>query len=155
MKADQKRQSERSCFVAFTMGKQYDSELFTKAVISLSEVVVSRHFAQSLVSREDLIAVGVEKAIRSLRASHFNPQSNIRGYLYTGIRNEVGNYLKREQRRGGLPVSFRRILCTASHENFVVLKMDIERQFEKVQQRFQSCGVKDDRYEKLSWRTAL
>lgn len=78
-------------------GKLILSEYNLEAINNLVEVVVNKHFAL-YNEQEELISVGFLKCLELLEGHEFDPlkyphKSALKNFLYTGIRNEVGNYL--------------------------------------------------------------
>ena len=64
---------------------------------ALCEIVLNKHYSYVELSvREDLISVGHLKILEMLNKKEFNPtRSSLKNYLYTCVRNEMGNYLYR------------------------------------------------------------
>lgn len=67
---------------------------------TLCEIVLNKHF--SYVRRsgfsdeaDDLMSEGYLKCIKLLRSGRFDVTKSLKNYLYTGVRNEMGNYLNR------------------------------------------------------------
>ena len=68
-----------------------------EALENLVNVVVNKHFSH-YNELEDLVSVGLLKCIELLEVNAFDPvkypaKSALKNFLYTGIRNEVGNYI--------------------------------------------------------------
>lgn len=66
----------------------------------LCEIVLNNHYAYvAYCDREDLVAEGMLKCIELLRKGTFDPnRASLKNFLYTGIRNEMGNYLYRHKK---------------------------------------------------------
>ena len=64
-------------------------------ICNLCDIVISRHFySNPSYDKEDLKQVGLYKALSLLKRSNYNPtKASLFNYLYTGIRNEIHNYV--------------------------------------------------------------
>lgn len=78
---------------------------FTDKVIDelqqLSEIVCNNHFGYvGYHDREDLISEGKRKALELILSKRFDPSygSPLRNFIYTGMRNEMTNYLYSKKR---------------------------------------------------------
>lgn len=59
----------------------------------LTEIVFQKHFSALTMHKEDLISIGMIKAITMLERGDFNSEKgNMINYLYSGIRNSMHNY---------------------------------------------------------------
>lgn len=71
-----------------------NEEILAKKLITLSEIVVRKHFYASANDKEDLVSIGVLKALKMIRSNNFeNSKGNFATFLYTGMRNDMHNYL--------------------------------------------------------------
>lgn len=71
-----------------------NEEVLAKKLITLSEIVVRKHFYASANDKEDLVSIGVLKALKMIRSNNFeNSKGNFATFLYTGMRNDMHNYL--------------------------------------------------------------
>lgn len=138
-----RKKLETKAMIAYSTGGTYDQEILAKCLTSLSEAVVSKHYG-SYRGREDLVSSGVLKALCLLRAPFFDPKKNVRGFLYTGIRNEVGNLLRRDSRTSPVAPRSDHFGSSRSQDDEVVLAAEYERQCSKILGRFQACGVNID-----------
>ena len=66
-----------------------------KNICNLCDIVMARHFySNPAFDKEDLKQVGLYKALSLLQRSNYNPKkASLFNYLYTGIRNEIHNYV--------------------------------------------------------------
>lgn len=85
------------------------SEEVIKQIKQLTEIVVNNHFSYvGYYDREDLLLEGMAKALELIQEGKFDPSfyssdnPSMKNYLYTGIRNEMSNYLYRNKKE--LPV---------------------------------------------------
>ena len=61
---------------------------------TLSEIIVRKHFYASVNEREDLISIGILKALTLISEGKFSSErGNFATFLYTGMRNDMHNYL--------------------------------------------------------------
>lgn len=76
-------------------GEVVISEIGYANLNDLCDIVLNVHYSYVLpVDREDLVSVGVIKALELLKAGCFDVErSSLKNYLYTGIRNEMKNYI--------------------------------------------------------------
>lgn len=67
---------------------------------NLCEVVLNTHYSyiRDPDLREDLKQEGYIKALELIKRGNYAPNHNLRTYLYTGIRNEMRNFLYRDNR---------------------------------------------------------
>lgn len=150
----EKRKLELLALIAFSQGRDYNAEVLTECLFSLSEAVVSIHYS-GYWDREEMVSVGVEKALSLLKEPYFEPSKNIRGFLYTGIRNEVGNYLRRNSRT--LPVSPEsdRLGVVQAPDDKVLLEVEYQTQRDRILGRLHIYGITDDRYRHTVRNAAL
>lgn len=80
-------------------------EVLGEKLMVLTEIVISRHFYASGYLFEDLCSIGVVKALSMIRDGHFDrSKGNFVSFLYTGIRNEVHNFLYHENKKDTDPI---------------------------------------------------
>ncbi len=76
-----------------------NDELMYEKLVGLCSMIISRHFYANHSEREDLISTGVLKALTMLDTGYWDPsKGKLMSFLYTGIRNEMHNYLYRISR---------------------------------------------------------
>ncbi len=86
-----------------------DDELLYKNLSDLCSIIISRHFYANHNEREDLMSVGIIKALEMLNAGHWDPfKGRLMSFLYSGIRNDMHNYLYRVSRE---------VLCDEYHDD--------------------------------------
>jgi hypothetical protein len=69
-------------------------EVLGEKLIQLAEIVVRKHFYASLKDKDDLVSVGVLKALNLINANSWTKQrGSFVNYIYSGMRNEMHNYL--------------------------------------------------------------
>ena len=72
---------------------------FTKDILDqidkLSDIVVNRHYAKmNAIDKEEMKSLAVLKAIKLIKEGSFDcSKSSIKNYLYTGMRNEMSNFI--------------------------------------------------------------
>lgn len=72
---------------------QNEDEL-SKKLITLAEIVFRKHFYASSEEKEDLVSVGVLKAVKMINDNIFDKsKGNFATLIYTGMRNDMHNYL--------------------------------------------------------------
>lgn len=65
-----------------------------KKLMTLAEIVVRKHFYASSEEKEDLVSIGVVKALEMIKEGTFSSnKGNFATYIYTCMRNEMHNYL--------------------------------------------------------------
>ena len=63
-------------------------------MITLAEIVFRKHFYASSEEKEDLVSVGVLKAVKMINDNIFDKsKGNFATLIYTGMRNDMHNYL--------------------------------------------------------------
>lgn len=64
---------------------------------NLAQIIANRHFISYINSdSSDLIEVGVLKAVELIKSGVYDKnRTSLKNYLYTGMRNEMKNYLNR------------------------------------------------------------
>ncbi len=76
-----------------------DEQLLSEKLMDLASIVFTRHFYANYDEREDLISVGVLKALSLLEEGNFvSSKGKLLSFLYTGMRNEMHNYIYRISR---------------------------------------------------------
>lgn len=69
-------------------------DALAQKIMTLAEIVVRKHFYASENEKEDLRSIGILKAYTMLSEGNFdNSKGNLATYLYTGMRNDMHNYL--------------------------------------------------------------
>lgn len=72
----------------------HDENVLAEKLITLAEIIVRKHFYASVNDKEDLVSIGVMKALCMIKDEKFSPsKGNFTTYLYTGMRNDMHNYL--------------------------------------------------------------
>lgn len=145
---------EREAMIAFAKGESYHQEALADGLRSLSEAVVSIHYP-TFPERTELVSIGIDRAISLLKAPFFDPRKNIRGFLYTGIRNEVGNHLRKEARSVAVPSSLMHLNPSPFEAEDVLWEIEFEKRYDEIRDRFRACGVMDDQYHNTSRGAAL
>lgn len=82
-------------------GEPYISDKVTDEIQKLSEIVCNNHFGYvDYHDREDIIVEGILKALEMIYSKKFDPDygAPLRNFIYTGMRNEMKNYLYRKKR---------------------------------------------------------
>jgi len=71
-----------------------DPDVLGKKLMTLVEIVISRHYYASQSYIDDLRSVGLVKAMSLIHEGNFDKsKGNFVTYLYTGIRNDLHNHL--------------------------------------------------------------
>lgn len=78
-----------------------DPEVLGEKLFTLAEIVVARHYyASSARFFDDMRSVAVLKALSMIKDDHFDKKKgNFASFIYTGMRNEVHNFLYHENKR--------------------------------------------------------
>ena len=81
-------------------GEIKDELLFLKHCRKLAEIVCNKHYEYvKYHDRDDLYSVAVMKAYDLVSKGEYNIESgSLKSYLYTGMRNEMKNYLYKNSR---------------------------------------------------------
>jgi len=75
------------------------TEEVCKEIMKLAEIVVNKHFSGYSYDKEELRSVAILKGIELLKAGTYRSEkASLKNYLYTGMRNEVGNFLYRDKK---------------------------------------------------------
>ena len=83
--------------LAYTQGKSFNSKHLQESLTGVARLVLRRHYGNH-IHDEDLEALGVCKGLHLLKSSHVKKSGDLFNFLYAGMRNEIGNWLKREKR---------------------------------------------------------
>lgn len=71
-----------------------NEEILANKIMDLCSIVFRRHFYANEDDKDDLISVGILKSYSLIREGRFNNEKGkILNFLYTGIRNEMHNYI--------------------------------------------------------------
>lgn len=69
-------------------------DVLAQKIMTLAEIVVRKHFYASENEKEDLRSIGILKAYTLLAEGNFDSsKGNLATFLYTGMRNDMHNYL--------------------------------------------------------------
>lgn len=85
-----------------------DYDLLGEKLLDLSGIVFRKHFYASYRDKDDLVSIGVLKALSLLDGGNFDERKGtLLNFLYTGMRNEMHNYLyhKNKKIKVGVEVS--------------------------------------------------
>lgn len=76
-----------------------DNEVLGDKLVDLAGIVFRKHFYASMGDKEDLISVGILKAISLIKGGNWNEsKGTVLNYLYAGMRNEMHNYLYHQRK---------------------------------------------------------
>lgn len=71
-----------------------NKDVLGEKLITLAEIVVRKHYYASYKDKEDLVSVGVLKALNLIAGGGWSKsRGSFHSYLYSGMRNEIHNYL--------------------------------------------------------------
>jgi hypothetical protein len=77
-----------------------DNEILGAKLVDLSGIVFRKHFYANMGDKEDLLSVGVLKAYTLIKNGNFcENKGTVLNYLYTGMRNEMHNYLYHQKKK--------------------------------------------------------
>ena len=69
-----------------------NEEVLSKKLITLAEIIVRKHFYASTADKDDLVSIGVLKAIRMIHSDNFrSDRGNLCTFFYTGMRTDIHN----------------------------------------------------------------
>lgn len=69
-------------------------DVLGEKLIQLAEIVVRKHFYASVRDKDDLVSVGVLKALQLIQGNSWTKQKgSFVNYIYSGMRNDMHNYL--------------------------------------------------------------
>lgn len=69
-------------------------DILGEKLIQLAEIIIRKHFYASYADKDDLVSVGVLKALTLIHEDKWTKaKGNFMTYIYTGMRNEIHNYL--------------------------------------------------------------
>lgn len=72
-------------------------DVLAQKLITLSEIIIRKHFYASVRDKEDLVSVGVLKAYEMINSGNFDmTKGKFTSFIYTGMRNSIHNYLYHE-----------------------------------------------------------
>lgn len=80
--------------LALTNKDLNDENALANKLVTLAEIIVRKHFYSSKEDKDDLVSIGVLKAISMIKSGRFDAKKgNLCTFLYTGMRNDMHNYL--------------------------------------------------------------
>ena len=82
----------------YILHEPYDEHLLFSTLQDIARLVIHRHFSSHLYRFDDLESLGIEKAVVMLQRADTSVHKNLVNFLYTGMRNSIGNDIKRERR---------------------------------------------------------
>ena len=60
----------------------------------LAEIIVRKHFYASYEVKDELVSIGIVKAVKMINSDKFDPKKgNLCSFLYTGMRNDMHNWM--------------------------------------------------------------
>jgi hypothetical protein len=77
-----------------------DISTIGEKLLDLAGIVFRKHFYASYEEKEDLISIGVLKALTLISGGTFdNEKGKVINFLYTGMRNEMHNYIYHKNKK--------------------------------------------------------
>ena len=71
-----------------------DPDTLGKKLITLAEIIIRKHFYASWKDKDDLVSVGVLKALTLIHTGSWTKaRGSFLNYIYSGMRNDMHNYL--------------------------------------------------------------
>ena len=71
-----------------------NSTVLCNKLVTLAEIIVRKHFYASLKEKDDLVSIGVLKALSLIKAGSWSRgKGSLVNYIYAGMRNDMHNYL--------------------------------------------------------------
>ena len=84
-------------------------------LMDLAGIVFRKHYYASYGEKDDLISVGVLKALSLIKGGNFSEnKGTLLNFLYTGMRNEMHNYLYHQKKK----VKCEEMISEASNDNY-------------------------------------
>lgn len=83
---------------SYVRREPYNEKFLWQTIKEITALVIKRHFS-SFGYRDDFFSVATLKALTLLKAPYAVANNNLINFLYTGIRNEIGNNLRGEKNR--------------------------------------------------------
>lgn len=97
-RASESQMIDMNQVIAFAENRKYDPRAFLETLDDIIRVVIRRHFPYG--DYEEFRSIGLERCIKLLRSDYVDLQSkSLLNFLYTGIRNEISNYIRSRQKR--------------------------------------------------------
>jgi hypothetical protein len=84
-------------FSQYASGQYYNTKKLVESVKNIVKVVIDRHFNNYRYD-EDIISIGTTKIFELLSSGYLDTSRNLVNVLYSGARNEICNYIKKEKR---------------------------------------------------------
>lgn len=76
-----------------------DPDILGSKLMTLCEIIWRKHFYLSVSERDDLISIGLLKALESINSGKWDKnKGNFATFIYSGIRNSMHNYLYHENK---------------------------------------------------------
>jgi hypothetical protein len=78
----------------------FNEDVLGGKLIDLAGIVFRKHFYANMMDKEDLVSVGIVKALSLINSGNFcENKGTVLNYLYTGMRNEMHNYLYHQKKK--------------------------------------------------------
>jgi hypothetical protein len=128
----------------FVDHKSYDDNLLLETLKEIVFLVINRHYNKYIEDTE-LMSLGLFKAVDLLKSDHVNTNCNIVSFVYSGVRNELGNYIKKENRFVKRSLSFSDIgeEETAVTGRFFAID-SLQKRLSKFSSNFKKLGIPID-----------
>lgn len=76
----------------------YSPEGLADTIREITFVVINRYYKWNMANVEEMVSLAACKAISLLSSPHVESNKNLVNLLFTGIRNEIGNQIKKDMR---------------------------------------------------------
>lgn len=141
---------------SFALGDPYDGEGFIGALRDLCDTVCNKHF-RSRVGDDELYDVAICKVTQLLchGAVDFRyPPSKCFSFLYTTVRNVIGNWIKAREKEVAVTEVFSRGLSIRG-EDVALARVGVGRASRDIVHRLDELKVSREGYGGFVWRASL
>lgn len=130
--------------VKYVKKEKYDPILLDQTITEVTLLVLKRHYSQCIYD-DEMLAVGRFKAIMLLNSDYASTQKLLTSFIFSGIRNEVGNILKKNKKGTRLLQQYGEAIicnCTTDHsyseyDENEILKQEVD----KIVNNFKILGI--------------
>lgn len=91
--------------VNYVSKNKFDANILQSTIQDISLIVIKRYYQQCMFD-DEILAIGRYKALLLLNSEYANGQKNLVNFLFTGIRNEIGNTIKRNGKERDIMVDY-------------------------------------------------
>lgn len=117
-----------------------DQKLLFQTLNEIVLLVIIRFYSK-YIDDSELFSIGISKATTLLMSKHVNSSKNIVSFVFSGVRNEIGNSLKKEKKYPSREISVYDADSTGTAGDNLCAMDSIERRVYEYESHFSELGI--------------